>query len=179
MEFRNKEEAIATAVEFMQLHKDFIPGRNKYEVGLPRTSYVRVAGQPSLRTTLPDDMMNSSLPNANVVRAVGDNLTASLQHPVQQKILTFAIRLLISSVAAIIPCAAQTSQIAVTGTLTTEGVLCSALRTDDGALYTFRRGGPMAGFQPGDRIKIEGAVSDASICQQGVTVVVTKIERSN
>jgi len=26
MEFRNKEEAVASAVEFMQLHKDFMPG---------------------------------------------------------------------------------------------------------------------------------------------------------
>ena len=26
MEFRNKEEALASAVEFMQLHKDFMPG---------------------------------------------------------------------------------------------------------------------------------------------------------
>jgi hypothetical protein len=26
MEFRSKEEAVASAVEFMQLHKDFMPG---------------------------------------------------------------------------------------------------------------------------------------------------------
>ena len=26
MEFRNKEEAVASAVEFMQLHKEFMPG---------------------------------------------------------------------------------------------------------------------------------------------------------
>lgn len=26
MEFQNKEEAVASAVEFMQLHKDFMPG---------------------------------------------------------------------------------------------------------------------------------------------------------
>jgi hypothetical protein len=26
MEFRNKDEAVASAVEFMQLHKDFMPG---------------------------------------------------------------------------------------------------------------------------------------------------------
>ena len=26
MEFRNKEEALASAVEFMQLHKDYMPG---------------------------------------------------------------------------------------------------------------------------------------------------------
>ena len=76
------------------------------------------------------------------------------------------------------PCAAQTSPIAVTGTLTNEGVICRALRADDGTLYTFRRSGLIDGFQPGDRIRIEGTISEISICQQGVTIDVTKAERT-
>jgi hypothetical protein len=73
---------------------------------------------------------------------------------------------------------AQTSNdISVTGTLTDDGVLCRAMRGDDGKLYTMRRNQALAEFKTGDRIKVAGLVAEMSICQQGITIVEKKIEK--
>jgi|GEM_PF-6753045 len=64
----------------------------------------------------------------------------------------------------------------VRGRLTDEGVECQALRGDDGKLYTL--GGDLKGFKTGDRVVVEGTVAEMSICMQGTTIGVTKIERA-
>ncbi|MBN8994092.1 MAG: hypothetical protein J0H94_02625 [Rhizobiales bacterium] len=65
--------------------------------------------------------------------------------------------------------------VSVTGTLTKEGVECPAMRGDDGRLYTLIP--PALGkLGPGDRVHVEGSVAEMTMCQQGTTVVVTKIE---
>lgn len=56
----------------------------------------------------------------------------------------------------------------VTGTITREGITCTALRGDDGRLYTLT--GQLAGIQPGDRVRISGDPVQTSYCQQGTTV---------
>lgn len=70
--------------------------------------------------------------------------------------------------------AAPAEAITVTGTLSNEGAECPALRGDDGKLYTLtpRELGP---FKPGDRVRVDGTVAQASTCQQGTTVVVEKM----
>jgi hypothetical protein len=76
------------------------------------------------------------------------------------------------------PAFAQTDDtITITGTMTNEGVECAALRGDDGVLYTFRRSMQVRGFQAGDRVKLQGRVQQVSICQQGTTVAVTRVEK--
>jgi len=64
--------------------------------------------------------------------------------------------------------------VTVTGRLTDEGVECQALRGDDGRLYTLT--GDLQGFKTGDRVRVSGKVAEVSICMQGTTLVVTKIE---
>lgn len=66
--------------------------------------------------------------------------------------------------------------IRVAGRLTDEGVECPALRTEDGALYTLT--GDLGGAQPGDRVVVEGTLPDMSMCMQGTTIAVARIERS-
>lgn len=56
----------------------------------------------------------------------------------------------------------------ITGTLTTEGVECPAMRGDDGQLYTLV--GNLSGFKPGDRVRIEGELMLVSNCMQGQTI---------
>jgi len=74
---------------------------------------------------------------------------------------------------------AQTSRaVAVTGTLTDAGVQCQAVQGDDGVLYTIRRTPAVRQLRAGDRIKVTGAIAELSICQQGVTIDVTTIERA-
>lgn len=63
--------------------------------------------------------------------------------------------------------------LAVTGTLTNEGVACPALRGDDGRLYTLT--GNLGGFRRGDRVEVRGVRAQASICQQGTTIEVRRI----
>ena len=65
------------------------------------------------------------------------------------------------------------SAIDLTGTITREGVTCTALRGDDGRLYTIA--GQTGGFQPGDRVRITGDLAQMSFCQQGTTVNVRSI----
>ena len=55
----------------------------------------------------------------------------------------------------------------VTGTVTDEGVECTALRGDDGRLYT------LAGryrLRPGMRVRVIGRLAEASSCMQGTTI---------
>ncbi len=60
------------------------------------------------------------------------------------------------------------------GQLTDEGVECPALRGDDGVLYTLT--GSLAEFKAGDEVIIEGTLPEASICMQGTTIQVVRIE---
>jgi hypothetical protein len=67
-----------------------------------------------------------------------------------------------------------TDRISVTGTLTREGAECQAMRGDDGTLYTLA--GDFRGFRPGDRVRVEGRIAEVSICMQGTTIDVRRIE---
>lgn len=67
-------------------------------------------------------------------------------------------------------------RIEVTGTLTTEGTLCPALRTPDGTLYTLS--GDIADLQPGERVRVVGLVAGTSQCNQGITLSTARIERA-
>jgi hypothetical protein len=62
----------------------------------------------------------------------------------------------------------------VEGRLTDEGVECPALRTADDRLYTLA--GSIGEFRVGDRVVVHGTLPDASICMQGITVTVQRIE---
>jgi LysM repeat protein len=64
--------------------------------------------------------------------------------------------------------------VVVTGTLTREGAECQAMRGDDGKLYTLA--GEFRGFRPGDRVRVEGRIAEVSICMQGTTIDVRRIE---
>jgi LysM repeat protein len=66
--------------------------------------------------------------------------------------------------------------VAITGTLTREGVECPALRGDDGRLYTLA--GDIERFRPGDRVRVEGRPAEVSFCMQGTTIEVRRIERA-
>lgn len=68
----------------------------------------------------------------------------------------------------------RANRITVIGTLTREGVECQAMRGDDGQLYTLA--GAFEGFQPGDRVRVEGRVADVSTCMQGTTINVSRIQ---
>lgn len=61
------------------------------------------------------------------------------------------------------------------GQLTAEGVECPALRGDDGVLYTLT--GSLAEFKVGDEVIVEGTLPEASICMQGTTIQVVRIEK--
>ncbi len=67
-------------------------------------------------------------------------------------------------------------RIEVTGTLTTEGTLCPALRTPDDTLYTLS--GDIGDLQPGDRVRVVGLVAGTSQCNQGITLSTARIERA-
>ena len=71
---------------------------------------------------------------------------------------------------------AAAGTIRVRGRLTEEGVECPALRSEDGKLYTLA--GELQGFGPGDQVVVEGTVAEMSICMQGTTISVAKIERA-
>ncbi len=60
------------------------------------------------------------------------------------------------------------------GQLTDEGVECPVLRGDDGVLYTLT--GSLAEFKAGDEVVVEGTLPEASICMQGTTIQVVRIE---
>ena len=62
---------------------------------------------------------------------------------------------------------------AVSGTLTREGVECPAMRGDNGRLYTLAGG--TGRFQPGDHVRVRGTLAQVSTCQQGTTIRVQSI----
>lgn len=69
-------------------------------------------------------------------------------------------------------------KVVVYGVLTNEGVECQALRGDDGILYTLAGvAGKMEGFEVGDHVRVQGTVAEMSICQQGTTLDVKKIQQ--
>src|SRR5262245_61803025 len=72
--------------------------------------------------------------------------------------------------------AQRSRSMTVTGRLTNEGVECRAMRGDDGKLYTLT--GNLKGFRTGDRVRVTGSIAKVSICMQGTTLVVKKIERA-
>jgi Protein of unknown function (DUF5818) len=72
------------------------------------------------------------------------------------------------------PATAET--ISVVGTLTSEGVECPAMKGDDGKLYSLTPSEKIGLAAAGTRIQVEGTVAEMSICQQGITIEVTKVE---
>lgn len=70
----------------------------------------------------------------------------------------------------------SSSEITIIGKLTTEGVECRAMRADgSNELYTLT--GNVAGFKPGDHVKVVGKVAEISFCMQGTTIAVSSITR--
>ena len=73
------------------------------------------------------------------------------------------------------PLIKDSDSVTVEGRLTGEGVECQALRARGGKLYTLM--GDLAGFETGDSVRIQGLPQRISICQQGTTLKIVKIER--
>lgn len=97
---------------------------------------------------------------------------------VRIRAVAFVAALTLSTGVSTTPAAAQAGDpVTVSGTMSDAGVTCGAMRSDDGVLYTFRRTAQIRQFHPGDRVKIEGRVQPAAICQQGTTLVVTRAEK--
>jgi Protein of unknown function (DUF5818) len=63
----------------------------------------------------------------------------------------------------------------IVGTLTSEGVECQAMRSDNNDLFTLV--GDLGGFASGDRVEVRGKVAEVSFCQQGTTISVSKIAK--
>lgn len=64
----------------------------------------------------------------------------------------------------------------IEGILTSEGMECQALRSDNGKLYTLN--GHLKEFKVGDRVQVTGEVADLSTCQQGITINVYQVKRA-
>lgn len=73
------------------------------------------------------------------------------------------------------PPAGSASPVTVSGVITDEGAECLAMRADDNTLYTIGR--PKEKLTAGDRVRVTGTVAEMSICMQGVTLNVTRLER--
>ena len=54
------------------------------------------------------------------------------------------------------------------GVLTQEGIECPTLRDEEGKLWTLA--GSLRGFEPGDRVVVEGQLAQFSICMTGTTL---------
>ncbi len=79
------------------------------------------------------------------------------------------VRLVSEAFTVVAPGPAPGTAVSVTGTLSSEGAECPALRGDDGKLYTLAD--PAAGgFRPGDRVHVTGEVAGMSLCLQGITI---------
>jgi hypothetical protein len=63
----------------------------------------------------------------------------------------------------------------VRGQTTDEGVECPAMRSADGTLYTLA--GAPAWVAPGQTVTVHGTIAETSICQQGITISVSHMER--
>jgi hypothetical protein len=70
----------------------------------------------------------------------------------------------------------QAEEITVVGTINSDGVECTAMTGDDGTLYTLTPRDAIGLTQPGTRIKVTGTVAEVSMCQQGTTIEVAKVE---
>ena len=79
-----------------------------------------------------------------------------------------------------VPTRSQTTgAVSLDGKLTSEGVECPVMRTDDGKLYSLALRAPQLKFFPGQKIHVEGTIAQFSICQQGTTIEVDKLEAVN
>lgn len=90
--------------------------------------------------------------------------------------LLVALTLALASFFAAAPAQSESGNVVVVGTLTDEGAECPAMRADDGTLYTLTPRNALGLTQIGARVRIEGTVAEISICQQGTTIEVTRIE---
>lgn len=63
----------------------------------------------------------------------------------------------------------------ITGVVTDEGVECTAVRDDDGRLYTLAGAGES--LRPGDRVEVVGRRAEVSFCMQGTTIEVERLRR--
>lgn len=68
----------------------------------------------------------------------------------------------------------KADSITITGTVTTEGAECPAVRGDDGKLYTIA--GDREKLVAGARVRITGTVAEMTYCMQGITINATTIE---
>jgi hypothetical protein len=73
--------------------------------------------------------------------------------------------------------ASAQSDITIIGTMIAGGVECHAMRAEDGTIYTMRRSPLVRQLRPGARVKVEGKIAETSTCQQGITIVPTRIEQ--
>ncbi len=64
----------------------------------------------------------------------------------------------------------------VGGRITDEGVTCPAMRGPDDELYTLA--GSIGSAAPGDDVVVTATIAEASICMQGITLVVQQLERA-
>ena len=64
---------------------------------------------------------------------------------------------------------AENQPVHLEGVLTDNGMGCSALRTSDGALYTFAR--ELEGSKKGERIWIDGHVTTGKGCRAGTIIM--------
>ena len=64
--------------------------------------------------------------------------------------------------------------IRVKGTLIGGGVECPSFRAEDGREYTLA--GNLAGHKEGDKITVEGTITELSFCMQGTTITIGKIQ---
>jgi hypothetical protein len=61
----------------------------------------------------------------------------------------------------------------VRGRVSDEGVECTALRGEQGELYTLA--GELGDVRPGDALEVEGTLAEVSFCQQGITIDVRAV----
>lgn len=70
-------------------------------------------------------------------------------------------------------------EVTMIGTLAAGGVECPALRGDDGVLYTLTPRSVTAGLDIGERVRVDGKLAEVSMCQQGTTIEVTRLEKAD
>lgn len=88
------------------------------------------------------------------------------------------VRLMSETLTIVDPRPPPGTKVNVTGTLSSEGVECPALRGDDGKLYSLAD--PLAGgFKPGDRVHVTGEVAGMSLCMQGIPIATTTISAAD
>ena len=63
------------------------------------------------------------------------------------------------------------------GRITDEGANCLAMREEGESRELYTLTGVTQGLEPGDDVVVEGTLAESSVCMQGTTVQVTRIER--